>query len=419
MRELVEIAFAHVGLDWQQVRARRPGAAAAGRGRSADRRRRQGARARSAGSRRVDFHRARRDDGRRRPGDGAARAGAAAAAVRADGERRRRAVGAQSERTRCVSSSPESRGSPPGTSPSDCAPIGHEVVGDLASRCAAGRLTAEQLCVVDLDDRRRSDGVAATRCSRMGCSTLRRSPASAASFADPDAAYRANFHGSVHVFAAAQAAGVRGRIVWVGSSDAYGLVDRDAVPVDESTLFRPLSPYAVSKAAADLAAFQWARARGARHRPRRARSTIPVPGSPPSSSALTSRARWSSASSAGGRRSWRSAISTWCVTSPTCATSYAPMQLAWERGERGEAYNVCSGIGRTPRDIARELLRLAGIDATRGRRSATPASRRRAGDDRQLRRNCTRRPVGRPMSGGSRHAARPARRLARAVDGLS
>ena len=52
VRELVEIAFARVGLDWQKYVRSRPGAAAAGRSRSSARRRLEGARASSAGRRR-------------------------------------------------------------------------------------------------------------------------------------------------------------------------------------------------------------------------------------------------------------------------------------------------------------------------------------------------------------------------------
>ena len=37
--------------------------------------------------------------------------------------------------------------------------------------------------------------------------------------------------------------------------------------------------------------------------------------------------------------------------------------LAWERGTAGEAYNVCSGVGRTPRSIINDLLRLSGVHA--------------------------------------------------------
>src|SRR6185503_20651333 len=49
------------------------------------------------------------------------------------------------------------------------------------------------------------------------------------------------------------------RVVWVGSCESYGAVQDDELPAAETTPFRPLSPYAVSKAAGDLAAFQWSR----------------------------------------------------------------------------------------------------------------------------------------------------------------
>ena len=66
VRELVEIAFGHVGLDWQQARRARSGVHPARRSRSSDRRRRQGAQgARLAAH--GGLRRPGRDDGRRRP----------------------------------------------------------------------------------------------------------------------------------------------------------------------------------------------------------------------------------------------------------------------------------------------------------------------------------------------------------------
>ena len=84
----------------------------------------------------------------------------------------------------------------------------------------------------------------------------------AASFNDPEAAYRANLHGSLHVFAAVLALGSPCRVVWVGSSDVYGHVEPERDPGHRDQSLSPLSPYAVSKAAADLAAYQWSRAHG-------------------------------------------------------------------------------------------------------------------------------------------------------------
>ena len=76
VRELVELAFSHVGLDWRDHVAERPEAVSSGRDQHASRRREQGPpRARLGAQsllRRVDPH-----DGRRRPGAGAAGIGRA------------------------------------------------------------------------------------------------------------------------------------------------------------------------------------------------------------------------------------------------------------------------------------------------------------------------------------------------------
>jgi GDP-4-dehydro-6-deoxy-D-mannose reductase len=80
--------------------------------------------------------------------------------------------------------------------------------------------------------------------------------------ADPEATYRVNVGGTVALLAALRAAAPRARLLCVGSSDAYGAVRRDELPVTEDTPFRPLTVYGATKAAADVAAAQWARAYG-------------------------------------------------------------------------------------------------------------------------------------------------------------
>lgn len=77
---------------------------------------------------------------------------------------------------------------------------------------------------------------------------------------DPDAAYRVNLGGTLALMAAIRAVTPTARLLHVGSSDAYGAVRRDELPVGEDVPFRPLSVYGASKAAADVAAGQWARA---------------------------------------------------------------------------------------------------------------------------------------------------------------
>ena len=56
---------------------------------------------------------------------------------------------------------------------------------------------------------------------------------------------------------AIRTAGIDPMIHIAGSSEEYGLVYPDEVPMKESNPFRPLSPYAVSKVAQELLATQY------------------------------------------------------------------------------------------------------------------------------------------------------------------
>ena len=79
---------------------------------------------------------------------------------------------------------------------------------------------------------------------------------------DPVAAYRANVEGTLAVLAAVRARAPRARVVAVASSEMYGAVERSALPITEDAPLAPRTVYGASKAAADLAAGQWARAYG-------------------------------------------------------------------------------------------------------------------------------------------------------------
>ena len=74
----------------------------------------------------------------------------------------------------------------------------------------------------------------------------------AASIEDPLEAFRINFLGSLNVLAAMQKEAPRGRVLMIGSSDAYGSEVGGEEPIAESQPLRPESPYARSKAAAEF-----------------------------------------------------------------------------------------------------------------------------------------------------------------------
>ena len=79
------------------------------------------------------------------------------------------------------------------------------------------------------------------------------------SVADPLGANDNNVTGTLHVFEAARRTGVR-RVVYASSSSVYG--DNPELPKHEGQPPRPISPYAVSKAATELYGAVWSRLYG-------------------------------------------------------------------------------------------------------------------------------------------------------------
>jgi GDP-4-dehydro-6-deoxy-D-mannose reductase len=71
-----------------------------------------------------------------------------------------------------------------------------------------------------------------------------------------------NVIGQVHLFEAIRESGLEPLVHVAGSSEEYGLVYPDEVPMKETNPLRPLSPYAVSKVAQELLAWQYHRSYG-------------------------------------------------------------------------------------------------------------------------------------------------------------
>jgi GDP-4-dehydro-6-deoxy-D-mannose reductase len=79
---------------------------------------------------------------------------------------------------------------------------------------------------------------------------------------DPSRTFTVNVLGTIHVLDAAHVAAPAARVLIAGSSEAYGAVRADELPIVEDAALRPVSLYGVSKAAADQAAFErWWRLR--------------------------------------------------------------------------------------------------------------------------------------------------------------
>jgi GDP-4-dehydro-6-deoxy-D-mannose reductase len=78
-----------------------------------------------------------------------------------------------------------------------------------------------------------------------------------ASWETPSETLLTNAISQMNLFEAIRQLGTSGRFLVIGSSEEYGLVYADELPIRESNPLRPLSPYAVSKVTQDLMGFQY------------------------------------------------------------------------------------------------------------------------------------------------------------------
>ena len=73
----------------------------------------------------------------------------------------------------------------------------------------------------------------------------------------PTESLTTNVLGQLHLFEACRRLGLKPRIQVACSSEEYGMVHEDELPIKETNPLRPLSPYAVSKVAQDMLAYQY------------------------------------------------------------------------------------------------------------------------------------------------------------------
>jgi len=176
----------------------------------------------------------------------------------------------------------------------------------------------------------------------------------ARSFADPEGTFRANAQGTAAVLDAMRAAGCRGRLLCVSSSEVYAPAESPA-PLKENAPVGPVSPYGASKLAAEAACHARLEtdadadiviARSFSHT---------GPGQGPAF-ALASWARqiaeFEAEAARGGRGPFRLAVGN--LTPVRDYSDVRDVARAYvtllERGERGATYNVASGHGVTLAD---------------------------------------------------------------------
>lgn len=82
------------------------------------------------------------------------------------------------------------------------------------------------------------------------------------SLADPKAAYDVNVFGTFNLLNACRRDHLDIRFLYVSSAEVYGAGEKDSMPLKEDCPLRPANPYAASKAAGEMVAYQFFRSYG-------------------------------------------------------------------------------------------------------------------------------------------------------------
>lgn len=183
----------------------------------------------------------------------------------------------------------------------------------------------------------------------------------AASWDDPIGTFQTNANGTLHVVRACIDSGVE-RLLSVTSSDIYGMVEPDELPITEHAPLRPVNPYAASKAAAEMVCIQGFLGHGLGVIRARAFNHL-GPGQSDRFLAPALAARI-----VGNEQTGSTEVPVGNLSARRDFTDVRDVVRAYRLlvidGIPGEAYNVCSGRDVAVSDIAETLLSLAKIPMT-------------------------------------------------------
>jgi len=169
---------------------------------------------------------------------------------------------------------------------------------------------------------------------------------------------KVNAIGQVTLFEAIRELGINPKIILAGSCEEYGLVKENEIPIKETHALRPLNTYAVSKVAQDFLGYQYFKSYGLNvirtrpfHHTGPRRSENFVCSSFAKQIALIESKRQRPIISVGNLKAIRD------------FTDVRDMVKAYwlimQKGKPGEVYNICSGKGRSIKEILDILLSLA------------------------------------------------------------
>lgn len=200
------------------------------------------------------------------------------------------------------------------------------------------------------------------------------------SFEDPRATYDINFLGALNLLMTLRECNFSGRMVFVSSSEVYGLLGAHELPVAEARIPKPLSPYAVAKVAAEALCYQWSQAE--KFEIIIARPFNHIGPGQSERFAIADFGRQVAAIKLGLSSP---VIYVGDIDTTRDFTDVRDIASAYQRllehGRSGEVYNVCSGVERSIRSLVERMCDLAGVTVEL---RADPA-RMRASEQRRVR----------------------------------
>ena len=170
--------------------------------------------------------------------------------------------------------------------------------------------------------------------------------------------YQTNVVGMINVFEAIKNSGINPVVLVTCSSAEYGVVFPDENPIKEVNVFRPITPYGITKVAQDMVAFKYQEKYNMKIiRTRTFNNTAPrenpffVCSNFAKQIAEIEKGHKHPILNVGNTRSVRDFTDTRDVVNA--------YYLCVEKGSAGEVYNVCSGIGYSIRNILDMLLKMS------------------------------------------------------------
>ncbi len=180
------------------------------------------------------------------------------------------------------------------------------------------------------------------------------------SWKSPQETLSTNIEGELNLFEAVRRAGIDPMIHIAGSSEEYGLVLPEELPIKETNPLRPLSPYGVSKVTQDMLGYQYFKSYGMKIVRTRAfnhtgprRGEVFVTSNFASQIARIEKGLTEPVIRTGNVEAVRDFTDVRDVVK-----AYA---LSLEKGEPGEVYNICSGKGIKIREMLDILLSFSSI----------------------------------------------------------